>query len=328
MNTTTALTVITLKQGLQRMLAAGELPLPYNVSPVAFENAAVVAANDNPDIFRCTPESVFKSLRRIAGMGLVPDGREAALVPFNTKVGNSYQKLAQAMPMIFGLYKLARNSGEVITIWAELVYDGEELTVWPEGGERKFNHKYDPLDRKGEIRGAYAVAKLKDGTVEFEPMPRSEIDKIRNVSKAKDGPAWRVWYTEMAKKTVVRRLCKRLPMSAENLTRIMESDSDTIGNLRDISPRSIQQKIDAANKPDPVEEVDEVIEDEIIEANPDNGLPGSAAWDDGMAAAKDGMNVIANPHPPGQDADDWLGGFLGAQKAAEPGDEAEGEGAA
>ncbi len=326
-STDTALTTITLKQGIQRMLAAEELPLPSNVSPIAFQNAAVVAANDNPDIFKCTPESVFKSLRRIAGMGLVPDGREAALVPFNTKVGEKWLKLAQAMPMIFGLYKMARNSGEVVTIWAELVYEGETFTVWPEDGERKFDHKYDPLSRKGAIRGAYAVAKLRDGTVELEPMTREEIDKIRAVSKAKNGPAWSNWFTEMAKKSVVRRLCKRLPLSAENLALIMESDSDTIGNLRDVTPRSIQQKIDAAKQPDPVEENQPETPIEIIEPNPDNGFPGSAAWDAGMKAATDDLNASDNPHS-GQEADDWLGGFLGAQKAAEPGDEAEGEGAA
>ncbi len=328
MNTNTALTVAFLKNTLEDMIAKDELPLPSNVSVSAFKNAAVVALTDNPEIATCQTASVFKSLRKLAGMGLVPDGHEAALVPFNTKVGNSYVKLCQAMPMVAGLIKRARNSGEIASLWAQVVLEGEELTVWVEDGMQKFTHDYDPLSRKGEVRGAYAVAKLKDGTIEFEPMARDEIDKIRAVSKAKDGPAWRGWFTEMAKKSVIRRLCKRLPMSTDDRSRIIESDSDTIGKLTDVTPRSIQQKIEAANKPDPLEEVDEVIEDEVIEVNPDNGFPGSARWDEGMAAFKGGASMLDMPKGNQQECDDWAGGFLGAQKAVEPGDEAEGEGAA
>ena len=313
---TTALTPVFLKNTIDSMVAKDELPLPSNVSASAFKNAAMVALTDNPKLAQCDPASVFKALRKLAGMGLVPDGHEAALVPFNTKVGNSYVNLCQAMPMVAGLIKRARNSGEISSLWAQVVLENEELKVWVDDGMQKFTHDYDPLSRSGEVRGAYAVAKLKDGTIEFEPMARDEIDKIRAVSKSKDGPAWRNWFTEMAKKSVIRRLCKRLPMSTDDRARIIESDSDTIGNLRDVTPLSIQEKINAANKPEPIAKVEDVIEGEDTGPNPENGFPGSDAWQAGMAAHKDDGDPLDNPEK-GQEADDWIGGFSFAYDRAD-----------
>lgn len=205
------------KANLRTLKDAGELDmLPSNVSYDAFRNAAVVAVTDNPRILDCNQQSVFKAIRKLAAAGLVPDGREAAIVP--------YKGEAQAMPMVAGLIKTARNSGEIVSIWADVVYDDEELKVWIDGGERRFDHKFDPLQRGGEIKGAYAVAKLRDGTIEFEPMGFSQIEKRRKVSATQRGnePAgvWAQWYEEMAKKTVIRALCKRLPISSEDHRRM------------------------------------------------------------------------------------------------------------
>lgn len=54
------------------------------------------------------------------------------------------------------------------------------------------------------------------------------------------------------------------------------------------------------------------------EAAGDDGIPGSAAWDQGMAAFKAGQPVLSLPFDMGtQDAADWLGGYIGARRAAE-----------
>lgn len=221
------------KADLAALKSAGEMDmLPSTVSYEAFRNAAVVAVTDNPEILKCSRESIFKSVRRLAAAGLVPDGREAAIVP--------YRGQAQAMPMVGGLIKVARNSGEIVSIWADVVYEGEDLRVWIEAGERKFDHATNPLTRGGKVVGAYAVAKLRDGTIEFEPMGREQIEKRRKVSATQKGNepsgVWGQWYEEMAKKTVIRALCKRLPLSAQD-RRIFDEDAagdDLIE--RDVTP--------------------------------------------------------------------------------------------
>lgn len=68
---------------------------------------------------------------------------------------------------------------------------------------------------RGKVTHVYAVAKLKGGGVQFEVMSRAEIEKIRQASKAGNTGSWSTHWDEMAKKTVIRRLFKYLPLSIE-----------------------------------------------------------------------------------------------------------------
>ncbi|MBM0411446.1 recombinase RecT, partial [Escherichia coli] len=73
------------------------------------------------------------------------------------------------------------------------------------------------------ITHVYAVAKLKDGGVQFEVMTRKQVEKVRDThSKAaknaasKGAPSiWDEHFEDMAKKTVIRKLFKYLPVSIE-----------------------------------------------------------------------------------------------------------------
>ena len=72
----------------------------------------------------------------------------------------------------------------------------------------------DTEDR-GALRFVYAVAKLKGGGVQFDCMGLSEVKKIQAQSKAGQSGPWVSHFEEMAKKTVIRRLFKYLPVSIE-----------------------------------------------------------------------------------------------------------------
>lgn len=73
------------------------------------------------------------------------------------------------------------------------------------------------------ITHVYAVAKLKDGGVQFEVMTRKQVEKVRDThSKAAKNAAskgassiWDEHFEDMAKKTVIRKLFKYLPVSIE-----------------------------------------------------------------------------------------------------------------
>lgn len=318
--------LVQFKADLARLKASGELDmLPANVSFEAFRNAAVVAITDNPLILQCARESVFKAIRRLAAAGLVPDGREAAIVPFKGQ--------AQAMPMVYGLIKVARNSGEISSIWAEVVRGDETFHIKMVDGERKFEHEYDPLDRKGDVKGAYAVAKLKDGTIEVEAMGRADIEKRRRASanQREQNPTgiWQQWYDEMAKKTVLRALVKRLPMSSDDMRRIMVENDDA--TVRDVTPapkgsnlaqRLAQPAREAAHDSDTIDgqvaapaSNDTGLSDEEVERD---GAPGSTAFDHGVAAFEDGRPESYCPYDPQearQEAVDWLYGYRQAGRA-------------
>lgn len=314
--------IVQFKADLSRLKDAGELDmLPANVSYEAFKNAAVVAITDNPAILQCSRESVFKSIRRLAAAGLVPDGREAAIVPFKGQ--------AQAMPMVYGLLKVARNSGEISSIWAEVVMGDEEFTIAMVDGERRFEHRYDPLTRAGEIKGAYAVAKLKDGTIEIEAMGRDQIEKRRKASANQrgEGPSgiWQQWYDEMAKKTVIRALVKRLPMSSEDMRRVMIEDEDN--SIRDVTPEEKPRGPNLAQRLAAQQSQQAALDGEVMppeepghwtDVMPENFFPGSPAFTQGANAARDGIAARECPHEQGsEEANDWLAGWHGQRRAGE-----------
>jgi len=58
-------------------------------------------------------------------------------------------------------------------------------------------------------------------------MSRSDVDKVRAQSKAGNYGPWQTHYDEMAKKTVIRRLFKYLPVSIELATAVaMDEKAD------------------------------------------------------------------------------------------------------
>lgn len=310
--------LVVFKKDLQRLHDAGELALPKTVPFENFRNALVVAITDSPGILNCNRESIFKAVRTLAGAGLVPDGREAAIVPFKGE--------AQAMPMVAGLIKVARNSGQIKSLWSEVVYEGEEFKIWVENGERKFSHDYDAMNRSGKITGAYAVAKLSDGTIDLEPMGFDEIEKRRKASANQRNPQptgiWEKWYGEMARKTVIRALCKRLPMSSDDMNRILQEQEPM---LRDVTPEDEPKKPNLAQRlqqaepePDaPEQPLDGEIlppEDEAAHwtasVSLDQAFPGDPEWNEGMTARSEGKPITDCPYEGDlEKAASWIGGW-------------------
>jgi len=199
------LTVI--RQNLQAMAPEFRAALPAHVSVEKFTRVAQTAIQNQPDLANVDRKSLFGAIVRLAQDGLLPDGREAAIVKFGDK--------AQAMPMIAGILKKIRQSGEVSYISAHVVYSNDKFK-WTLGFDENVEHEPAPLDQEpGEPIAAYAVAVLKDGSKLLEVMRKSDIEKVRNVSRSKGAGPWVQWWSEMARKTVMRRLSKRLPMSSD-----------------------------------------------------------------------------------------------------------------
>ncbi|WP_065325826.1 Rmf/CrpP family protein [Tritonibacter mobilis] len=336
--------VVSFKRSLDAVIEKKELALPTNVSTEAFKNAAIVAVQDNPQILLCDQQSVFKSIRTLAAAGLVPDGREAALVPFNTRVDGQYVKKCQAMPMVFGLVKMARRSGDVADIRAHIVYQNEVdkgRFKYVVGDEEKLEHDPILFGDKGEAVGAYAIARLKDGSLIREFMDATDIDRIRRSGasqrvkggKVSDTPIgiWKDHAGEMWKKTVIRRLCKRLDLSAEDMRRMMV-DQDQAAAIKDVTPQEEQtpnlaQKL--AGSPAP-EEDPNTLDGEILPADEEaapveqesqegGGTPErSFEYDEGATAFRQGKGASDCPYEDDdQQRTDWLAGWNDAYNEAD-----------
>jgi len=199
--------LVVIRQSLERMAPEFKAALPAHVTVERFTRVAQTAIQNNPDLLNVDRKSLFGAIVRLAQDGLLPDGREAAIVKFGDK--------AQAMPMIAGILKKVRQSGEVAYVSAQVVYELDEF-VWTLGFDETVTHNPPRLDQpRGRPIGAYATAVLKDGSRLLEVMSLDEIEKVRSVSRSKSNGPWVQWFGEMARKTVMRRLSKRLPMSSD-----------------------------------------------------------------------------------------------------------------
>ena len=149
-------------------------------------------------------------------MGLSPDPimGEAHLVPFNNRKKGVTE--CQLIPGFQGLMKLARNTGLISTIYAEAVYEGDEF-VQEKGLNQVLKHVPSEAPEREEQRltHVYAVARFKDGGVQFVVVPRSKIDKIRERSRSQANGPWTTDFEAMALKTGIKQLARWLPKSAE-----------------------------------------------------------------------------------------------------------------
>lgn len=217
--------VAVIRQNLVAMAPSFKAALPAHISVEKFTRVAQTAITGDPDLLEADRQTLFAACVRLAQDGLLPDGREAALVIFNSKApGGGWMKKVQAMPMIAGVLKKLRQSGEVAKISAQVVYDQDEFVV-SYGFDEDVTHRPPALDKpRGKPIGAYATAVLTDGSRLLEVMGLEEIERVRNVSRSKDKGPWVDWWSEMARKTVMRRLAKRLPMSSDRDQDVFERD--------------------------------------------------------------------------------------------------------
>lgn len=228
-----------LKQTITTLKPQFKAALPKHVPVEKFTRVLMTAVSSNPQLAESNRNSLFSACMKLAQVGLMPDGQEAAIVTFRTKEG----VMAKEMPMVKGVLKLVRNSGELATLSPHVVHANDEFKWWIDEDGEHFKHVPATKDR-GEITHVYAMAKLKDNSVYLEVMSKEDIDKVRASSRAKDGAAWTDWYSEMGKKTVIRRLAKRLPLSSD-LEAVVTGEDDlyefkdsvVTEEIKDVTPK-------------------------------------------------------------------------------------------
>jgi recombination protein RecT len=207
--------IIEVRSQLTRMAPELAKVLPNHVTPEKFERVTLTALQRSPDLLACDRKSLFESVMQCAQDGLIPDGREAALTKFGQKVAY--------MPMVAGILKKVRQSGDLVTITAQMVYANDKFEYWIDDEGEHLAHKPEILDDPGEAKAVYAMAKTKDGGVYIEVLRMSDVHKIRSSSRGGNAGPWAQWTDQMAKKSAIRRLAKRLPMSTD-LERIVQRD--------------------------------------------------------------------------------------------------------
>ena len=183
----------------------------------------------------CSQASIANSLMDMATLGLNASKKQGYFIAYGGK--------CQFQKSYFGNITLARRNG-LKTINAEIIYDGDTFKYHIENGMKVIDvHEQDFMNIDNDkILGAYAVAVMDDGRKVVEVMNINQLKKAWNQRMGglkEDARSTHMKFKDqMAKKTVINRLCKLI------------GNTSTDGNISEISDRL-----------DEVAEVDMVAED-------------------------------------------------------------------
>jgi recombination protein RecT len=159
----------------------------------------------------CTPSSILSCVMQSAQLGLEPVLGRCYYVPYKNKhTGN---KEATFQMGYQGLIELARRSGELKMIYAEIVYANDEFE-YHLGLQPELTHTPSDGDR-GQAIGVYSVAHYKDGGYNFAYLTANDVQKIKTRSQAGDSGPWKTDLEMMWKKTAIKALRPYLPLSVQ-----------------------------------------------------------------------------------------------------------------
>lgn len=186
----------------------------------------------NTYLQKASVHSTLEAIINVAntGLSLNPALKLAYLVPRYT----SGQVEVVLEPSYQGLVKLITDTGSAKNVYAHVVFDGD---IFEETLGTSVEIKHVPKRQSNTVILVYAVAVLHDGTMQIEVMTAEEVNEIRDKSESyksfKAGKAksaiWNDHYNEMARKTVIKRLCKYLPKTDQwdklgNAIQLADSD--------------------------------------------------------------------------------------------------------
>lgn len=240
--------------------------MPKAMDPERMMQIAISAYNTTPKLSECSVVSMLSCVMKCASLGLEPSavdglGRAYILPYYN---GKTHHLEAQMIVGYRGMIDLARRSGELRSIHAQAVFQGDTYRHWEDETGQHFNFEaadvpHDP-DRLTDV---YVCAHLKDGGFVFETMTRREVDEVRKRSKASASGPWVTDYVAMACKTVIRRSFKYLPVSVEAREAAAADETtpdygavldpvvtEPVATLPEVAPDAATDDASAAQSPD------------------------------------------------------------------------------
>ena len=273
------------RSAIERMSPQFKAALPAHVNVDKFVRVTLTAVQTNPNLLEADRRTLFAAATKAAQMGLLPDGREGAIVTFKGQ--------AQWMPMVAGIMKLVRNSGEISTWSVQAVYENDTFDFCL-GDEEHITHKPN-LSNRGKLIAVYSIVTMKDGEKSREVMSVEDVNQIRARSRSGNSGPWQTDFAEMAKKTVVRRHAKRLPLSTDIDGVIREDDELFMPPEPAEAPREAAQE---AEKPSAARRPSRL--NKVAEQAPQAGSQAAQH-------ATDADGVIDVPHTEVHDGQEYVG---------------------
>lgn len=188
--------------------------LPKDFNKVRFAQNCVALMNEHPELTKINRAQVIASMLKGAYLGLDYMQGEAYLIPYGNTV--------QFQTSYKGECKFTKRYSvrPILDIQSKVIRKGDIFKEAIIDGRPSFTFEPVPFSDE-DIIGVFAYVLYKDGGMEYETMTKEDVDKTRNTySKASNSKAWKNSYSEMARKTVLRRLTKHIPCDFESVEAI------------------------------------------------------------------------------------------------------------
>lgn len=197
-------------EGLTDKLVAVENALPKDFNRERFVQNCLSVLNEKPELTKINAAELQAGLLKGAYLGLDFFKNECYLIPYGNKV--KFQTDYKGETKFVKKYAIR----PIHEIYAKIVRDGDLFEEKIIDGKPSIEFRPKPFNN-GEIVGAFAVVLYKDGGMNYEVMTSNAINSVRSsYSKMSNSGAWKNSWDEMAKKTVLRRLCKHIQTDFES----------------------------------------------------------------------------------------------------------------
>jgi len=188
----------TVTQFIEQMKGEIARALPRHLNADRLARIMLTEVRRTPLLAQCTPQSFGGAIMTCAQLGLEPGVTgEAYLLPFRNSRKNCYE--VQLIIGYQGMVKLFWQSPLARSLDAQTVYAEDDFD-YAYGLEPKLVHKPSLKSDRGAVIAWYAVATMTNGGAAFIVMSRSDVEKIRTRSRAKDDGPWKTDYDAMARK--------------------------------------------------------------------------------------------------------------------------------
>lgn len=240
----------TINSLLERSTKGFASVLPKHITPERMIRIAASEYNKNKALQSCDPLSFCAAVMEAAQLGLEPASalHHCYLVPYAGQV--------KLMLGYRGKIELIRRHPDVTNFQIFAVYRGDVFTynlgLYPD-------IKHEPKGESDELTHVYGIVTFRNGSKEFQVMTRGEVERVRDKFSKKDkrtgnfSDAWVDSFDEMAKKTLVHRMAKTLPMANEYRDVIMNVSGNIIEMEQD-DAETWQKAFEAEAIPTPTEE--------------------------------------------------------------------------
>jgi len=254
-------TVDVAEKRIRELEEAGELHLPNDYSASNALRSAWLTLqetkdkNSKPVLEACNRTSIINALLETVILGLSPAREQVYYV--------AYGRHLVAQPSYFGRMALAKRVDNVLDIRAEVIYEGDEVTIEVVNGNKvvsSHNSKFGNID-DNKVTGAYAVVEFADSRKDrYTIMNMEDIKSAWSMGRG-ETDTHKKFTARMARKTVISRACNEIINSANDnylMDRAMSSraDYETEQEVKEETENGI------ATEPETIE-----VEAETVEAN-------------------------------------------------------------